>query len=221
MNRLLAREWLWLVGCIVITAAGYAAFYQIDLTDAPPPDIPAMMRRHFPEAYNGMTDAALAAGVRARYPDYPLLKTRPTGSADEELPMPVESPSVSGPMALTRVHLEGSPNEHLFPRQASAAEITAVMNRLYPEPFADKLRRFGGNLLTGALLGPVLYGIVGLIRLSIWSLLTVRSPEPPTVALDEPSGDDRPESESLTVEPFAGDALASERLEINQPDNEK
>ena len=217
MNRLLAREWLWLIGCVVITAAGYAAYYQIDLTDSPPPDVPAMVRRHFPQAYDGMTDAALAAGVIARYPEYPLLKTRPNGSADEELPMPVESPSVPGPIALTRVHLEGSPNEHLFPRQASAAEITAVMNRLYPEPGADKLRRFGGNLLTGALLGPLLYGIVGLIRFSIWSLLTVRSPEPLPVDADERSGDDRPEN----VEPLAGDALARERLEIDRPDHDK
>ena len=217
MKRLLAREWLWLMGCVIVAALGYAGYYAIDLTPPPaPPDVPAMVRRHFPEAYNGATDAELAAGVRARYPEYPLLKTRPNGSPDEELPMPVDSPTVPGPLALTKVHLEGTPNEHLFPRQASAAEITEVMNRLYPEPGADKMRRFGGNLLTGLLLGPVLYAIVGLIRLSIWAALTVISPEQASTAPDVETGNDRPENE-----PFASEKLASERLEIDPPENDR
>jgi len=184
MKRFLAREWLWLIGCVVVAAVGYASYYATWTAPALP-DVVAMVRRHFPQTYDGVPDATLKAGVLARYPDYPLLKTRPAGAPDEELPMPVDSPNASGPLALTRVHLQGSPSEHLFPRQASAAEITAVMNRLYPEPAADKLSRFGTNMISGAFWGLALYAILGLIRLSIWSAFTVGTGDAPAVAADE------------------------------------
>jgi len=187
MKRFLAREWLWLIGCVVVVAVGYASYYATWTAPALP-DVAAMVRRHFPQTYDGMPDATLRAGVLARYPDYPLLKTRPAGAPEEELPMPVDGPLASGPLALTLVHLQGSPKEHLFPRQASPAEITAVMNGLYPEPGADKLSRFGANMLTGAVWGLALYAILG-FRLLIRWLLTVGTPDGPPAQpaeLEEP-----------------------------------